>query len=279
MSPDMSNRQRVRSALKRNAFTLLELMVVVSIIAILMVMVVPAFTNLKSAGDVAGAAYGIKDLLDNARTYAKANNTYVFVGLAEVDASVSSSASPQITTGTTPYGRVAVAIVASKDGTRQCQYATSNQGSDWTSNYANGSNLIPIGKLQTFENLHFLVNFPSWTAAAHPNSNMARNQPTGTQYTLGLSTSTSVTPFTWPLGSSLNSGYQYKFIKVINFDPQGIARMATSTNADEIARLMEIDFQPTHGTLVPPVPTNQDVGNNAVIQIAPTTGAIRVYRP
>jgi hypothetical protein len=192
---------------------------------------------------------------------------------------VSSSASPQITTGTTPYGRVAVATVASKDGTRQCQYATSNQCSDWTSNYANGNNLTAVGKLQTFENLHFLVNFPSWTVGAHPNSNMARNQPTGTQYTLGLSTSTSVTPFTWPLGSSLNSGYQYKFTKVINFDQQGIARMATSTNADEIARLMEIDFQQSHGILVPPVPTNQDAGNLAVIQIAPTTGAIRVYRP
>ena len=275
----MSSRRRVRSALKRNAFTLLELMVVIGIIAILMVLVVPAFTTLKSAGDVTDAAYGIQGLLENARTYAKANHTYVFVGLAEVDASVSSSVSPQITTGTTPYGRVAIAIVASKDGTRQCQYATSNQGSDWTSNYANGSNLIAIGKLQTFENLHFLVNFPSWTAAAHPNSNMARNQPTGTQYTLGLSTSTSVTPFTWPLSSSLNSGYQYKFTKVINFDPGGIARIATSANADEIARLMEIDLQATHGTLVPPVPTNQDVGNHAAIQIAPTTGAIRVYRP
>jgi prepilin-type N-terminal cleavage/methylation domain-containing protein len=279
MSDDVSDRQRVCTALKRNAFTLLELMVVIGIIAILMVLVVPAFTTLKSAGDVTSAAYGIKGLLENARTYAKANHTYVFVGLAEVDASVSSSVSPQVTTGATPYGRVAVAIVASKDGTRQCQYATSNQGSDWISSYANGSNLIAIAKLQTFENLHFLVNFPSWTAAAHPNSNMARNQPTGTQYTLGLSTSTSVTPFTWPLSSPLNSGYQYKFNKVINFDPRGIARIATSTNADEIARVMEIDFQQTHGTLVPPVPANQDVGNHAAIQIAPTTGAIRVYRP
>src|SRR5437868_7757590 len=146
-----ANRKRITENWSKNrSFTLVELMVVVAIIAILMVLVAPAFTNLKSAGDVASAAYGIKDLLDNARSYAKANNTYVFVGLAEVDASVSASDSPQITTGATPYGRVAVAIVASKDGTRQCQYAITNQGSDWTSNYANGSNLTAIGKLQVF---------------------------------------------------------------------------------------------------------------------------------
>jgi prepilin-type N-terminal cleavage/methylation domain-containing protein len=279
MSDGVNDRQRVRSAFKRNAFTLIEMMVVIGIISILMVLVVPAFTSLKSAGDVTDAAYGIKGLLENSRTYAKANHTYVFIGFAEVDASVSSSVSPQITTGTTPYGRVAVAIVASKDGTRQYQYATSNQGSDWTANYVNGNNLIALGKLQRYENLHFLVNFPSWTPTTHPNSNMARFQPTGAPYTLGLSTSTSTTPFTWPLGSPLSSGYQYRFDKVINFDPQGIARIATSTNADEIAQVMEIDFQATHGTVVPPVPTNQDVGNHTVVQIAPRTGAIRVYRP
>ena len=87
MSAGISNRQRVGSALKRNAFTLLELMVVVSIIAILMVLVVPAFTNLKSAGDVTSAAYAIKSVLDTARTYAKANNTYTWVGFFEEDIS------------------------------------------------------------------------------------------------------------------------------------------------------------------------------------------------
>ncbi len=262
------------------AFSLIELTVVIGIIGIMTVLLVPAMTNLKSAGDVTSAAQGIKGVLENARTYAMANHTYVFVGIAEADASVSSSVSPQVTTGSAPYGRVAVVAVASKDGTRQCQYATTNQCSGWATNYANGSKFAAVGKLQTYENLHFRgVDFPSWTSTAHPNSNMARSQPTGTAYTLGNNGSTSVTPFSWPLGSPLNSDYQYRFDKVINFDPQGIARIATSTNADEIARVMEIDFLPTHGTLVPPVPTNQDVGNQVVIQIAPTSGAIRIYRP
>jgi prepilin-type N-terminal cleavage/methylation domain-containing protein len=259
-------------------FTLVELLVVIGIIALLLALIVPAFTNIKSAGDVTSAVYGIQGLLENARTYAKANHTYVFVGFAEVDSSIDSSVSPQVTTGATPYGRVAVAVVASKDGTRQCQYTTSTQGSDWTANYSNGSQLVALGKLERYENLHFLVDFGSWTPAAHPNSNMARFQPTGTTYTLGNAASTSVTPFTWPLGSPLGSG-QYQFNKVINFDPQGIARIATSTNADEIAQIMEIDCQQTHGTLVPPVPINQDVGNHTAIQIAPRTGAIRIYRP
>jgi Tfp pilus assembly protein FimT len=264
---------------RASAFTLLELLIVIGIIAVLMLLIVPAFTNIKDANDFASAIYGIKGSLENARTYAKANHTYVFVGFAEVDASVDPSVTPQVTTGPAPYGRVAIAVVASKDGTRQCQYTTTNQGSDWTANYANGSHLVALGKLERYENLHFLVDFGSWTPTDHPNSNMARYQPTGTTYTLGNDASESVTPFTWPLGKPLDSGYQYQFTKVINFDPQGIARIATSTNADEIARVIEIDFQPTHGTLVPPVPTNQDVGNQAVIQIAPTSGAIRIYRP
>ena len=258
-----------------SAFTLLELLIVVGIIVVLLVLMAPAFTNLKSSGDVTDAVYGIKGLLENARTYAKANHTYVFVGFAEVDASVSPSGSPQVAGN----GRVAVAVVASKDGTRQFNYATSNQGSDWTANYSSGANLIAIGKLQRYENLHFLgVNFGSWLPSAHPNSNMARYQPTSNTYNLG--TSSSVTPFSWPLGSSLGNG-QYNFTVVANFDPTGIARIATANNADEIASVMEIDLLTTHGTVPSPTPTpfNQDIGNHAAIQIAPMSGEVRVYRP
>ena len=41
------------------AFTLIELLVVMGIIAILLVLMVPAFTTLKSGADVTGAAYSI----------------------------------------------------------------------------------------------------------------------------------------------------------------------------------------------------------------------------
>ena len=261
-------------------FTLLELLIVIGLIAILLVLVGPAFTTMKSGSDVTSAIYEVKGILENARAYAKTNHSYVFVGFAEVDSSIDASVSPQISTGDTPYGRVAVAVVASKDGTSQYHYATTDQGTDWKANYANGAHLVAVGKLQTYENVHFVpVDFGSWSPGAHPDSKMARYQPTGPPYILSNAASTSVTPFTWPLGSPLDSGYQYRFDRVINFDPTGIARIATANNGDAIAHVIEIDFQPTHGTVVPAPPEDQDVGTHAVIQLGTTSGAVRVYRP
>src|SRR5690349_9558864 len=102
------------SNIEPRAFTLLELMIVIAIIVLVSAFVVPAFTNLKSAGDVTSAIYNIGGLLEQARSYAMANSTYVWVGFEEVDVSQDSSVNPQ-TIGT---GRLAIAIVASKNGTR-----------------------------------------------------------------------------------------------------------------------------------------------------------------
>src|ERR1700739_647170 len=169
------HRRENASTLQRcNAFTLLELLSVIGIIAILLVLIGPAFTTITIGTDISSAIYGVKGVLENARAYAKENLTHVFVGFSEVDFSVDPSVSPQVTTGDTPYGRVAVAVVASKDGTSQYQYATSDQGNDWTANYANGAHLVAVEKLHTYENLHFVpVDFGSWSPTAHPNSKMA----------------------------------------------------------------------------------------------------------
>src|SRR6266516_4676570 len=98
-------------ALREGAFTLLELLIVVGIIGLLLVLLAPAFTTIKGGTDVTSSAYTIKGVLDTARTYAKANNTYTWVGFFEEDASQSST--NPATAGT---GRIVISIVASKDG-------------------------------------------------------------------------------------------------------------------------------------------------------------------
>src|SRR5438067_7276203 len=97
---------------RASAFTLLELLIVMGIIGVLLVLVAPAFTYIKGGTDVTSDAYTIQGVLDTARTYAKANNTYTWVGFFEED--VSQSSTNPATAGT---GRIVMSIVASKDGT------------------------------------------------------------------------------------------------------------------------------------------------------------------
>src|SRR4029077_18575445 len=98
---------------RASAFTLLELLIVVGIIGLLLVWIAPAFTTIKGGTDVTSAAYTIKGVLDTARTYAKANNTYTWVGFYEEN--VANPTSPN--SSTPAVGRVIMSIVASKDGT------------------------------------------------------------------------------------------------------------------------------------------------------------------
>jgi prepilin-type N-terminal cleavage/methylation domain-containing protein len=249
-------------------FTLIELLVVIGIIALLMVLIVPAFTNIKSGTDATSAAYTIKGALDTARTYAKANNTFVWVGFKEVDVSQDASVTPQ-TSGT---GRVAIAIVASKNGQRGYDITNPILPSPaWTS-YNNGANLVALTKLQRLDNVHLATTLNGTLNPPPTSGNMARPYIASNNYIIG-NAPTSVTPFDWPLGSALNAG-QYSFQKVINFDPQGVARIQYSTNSDSIGAYTEIGLQQTHGTAVDTASPNV-----AAIQLGGVGGSVTIYRP
>src|SRR5581483_7644675 len=96
---------------------------------------------LKSAGDFTSAAFTINGVLETARTYAKANNTYVWVGFYEEDVSQSS------TNPATPgVGRLVLSVAASKDGTTV--YDPNNP------TRIDPTRLIQVGKLTKIDNVH-----------------------------------------------------------------------------------------------------------------------------
>jgi prepilin-type N-terminal cleavage/methylation domain-containing protein len=238
-------------------FTLVELLAVVSIIAILMVLVAPAFTNIKSAGDVTGAAYAIKGVLDTARTYAKANNTYTWVGFFEEN--VANPTSPN--SSTPAVGRVIMSIVASKDGTTV--YDPNNLAT------IDATKLIPVGKLTKVDNVHLWTHTdtPSGTGSTFD----TRPNVTPTTYCIGDSSpANSATPFQYPVGNPAPSA-QYMFYKAVQFSPRGEARVNNNSNTPQAA---EVAFEQTHGAAIPAsIPANV-----VAIQVNGFAGDVRIYR-
>lgn len=258
---------------RSRAFSLVELLVVITIIAIMMALAIPAFQALKSANDLTSATNGVAGAIERGRAYAMANNLYVYVGLAEVSADTPADAAPQTPATASAGGRVVVATVAARDGTRGYDLLSSLSNPAWT-NYNNGSGFVVLGNVEAYENVH-LAN----SLGEPPTTGPMARPSVGTTYRLGNPACKSVTPFILPLGTELKPGKgQVYFEKVIQFDPQGVARMQYSTNQDNIVRWMEIGLQQTHGSAIPPVP---DAGTGAVaaIQIDGMTGAVRTYRP
>jgi len=258
MSDDGSSRQRVGSAFKRNAFTLLELMFVIGIVAILMVLVAPAFTNLKSAGDVTGAAYTIKGVLDQARSYAQANNTYTWVGFFEENVA---SATP----GTAGIGRLVMSIVASNDGT--IIYTSSSPGT------IDPTRLIEVGKLTKIDNVHL------WTHTDTPltptGSTFGYRPNVTSTYCIGDTSppNSTGTLFQYPVGSPAPTA-QYTFLKGVQFSPGGLAQIINSTTSYSPQTAAEIALEPTHGNVAPgSIPANV-----VAIQFTGVGGDVKIYR-
>jgi len=244
------------SAKAQRAFTLLELLVVMAIIAILMVLIAPAFTSIKTGNDVTTAANTIKGVLDTARTYANANNTYVWVGFYEENVSQPSpnSATPKI-------GRVVMSAVASNDGT--IIYPSSAPGT------IDPTRLIQVGKLTKIDNVHL------WTHTDAPlgtGSTFDTRPNVTSTYCIG-DTNPTGTLFQYPVGSPAPTA-QYSFVKGVQFSPGGSAQIINSTTSYSPQTAAEIGVEPTHGNVTPSsVPANV-----VAIQFTGIGGNVKIYR-
>jgi prepilin-type N-terminal cleavage/methylation domain-containing protein len=254
---------------RTRGFTLVEMLTVVSIAAILAILSVPALQGLQSAGGFDKSIYALADSLNLARSYAVANNTYVYIGLTEVDRLQNPGATPQVAGS----GRVVLSIVATSDGTSD--YSSSNS-SVWTSaGNGTGANLTQVRQVQTFDGFHIASTvFPTTTIG-----NMAR--PSNVEATPALlpAAASPVTPFAIPLGSNVTtSGGKYNFnntsSEIICFNPQGGVLLNGSA-----VQWLEIDVQLMLGAVAPTAPTNVNKGNQAALIVDGVTGAVNVYRP
>ena len=247
---------------RSRAFTLIELLVVMSIIAILLVLIAPAFTTLKSAGDVTSAANTIKGVLDQARTYAMANNTYSWVGFYEENVST-----PSTNPATPGIGRLVMSIVASKDGT---MLYTGNLSSSVILDPPGSTILIQVGKLAKIDNLH-LKTFPTPPPTSTPPPETFDKRP-AVNSTAQIGDSTPPSPsltFHYPVGSS---SPQYIFVKAVQFSPRGEAVIDNSNYI--LTTASEIGVQLTHGITPEPSP----VKNPVAVQLTGAGGDVKIYR-
>jgi prepilin-type N-terminal cleavage/methylation domain-containing protein len=254
----------------RQGFTLVELLVVIGIIAILSSAASTAISSIKSASDFNSAVTQVSSVLEEARAYAMAKNTYVFVGFSEVDAAQSPQANPQ-QAGT---GKVVVVAVASKDGTRGFDINSASPDQSWSQNYAAGGNLMLVSRPISISNVDFMD--PKLASSSLLASTGAMERPAVTSsndnISNGASSTASDTPLSFPLGNALSSG-TYNFTHVIYFDPQGTARIQYVAGS-ALDPYLEIDLEPVHGNAVP-ASTPSDL---AAIQVNGVSGAVHIYR-
>ena len=225
-------------------FSLVELLVVISIMAILSSLMILSVSGIKGSRDLSKAASDIQGALEQARTLAMSTDTYAWVGFFEEDPN---------NPGPAGTGQVVISIVASSNGTNP-----ETLGSPISQLPSSG--LIQVAKLLKIPNAH-LTAVPS-SAVTRPTISAT---PAAT-YQVGSGSFGNTTTFSYPLTGTA----KYTFSQIIQFNPQGDATRI----ADYPTQVMEVGLQPTHGNSTGATGTNY-----AVIQISGIGGQVIPYRP
>jgi len=233
------------------AFTLVELLVVIAIMAIMAAVAVPALKGLNAAGQFNKSIRQITATIDQARSYAVAQNTYVWVMIYSYAG----------TTSTLPS--VYLAAYASNDGTDPVGVGTT-QGidTDLAQGYpdSKGTTFSPIFRWQSFASLYF-----SMPTAASPSSGASPASPF-------------VQPATGSPHYTLQASNQIipTLQAVIEFLPSGGVQVNAAPDTTALVPATALVFQPVLGSAGGnPV---YDTRNIATIWINGLTGLTTVYR-
>jgi prepilin-type N-terminal cleavage/methylation domain-containing protein len=258
------------SGMDKRAFTLIEMLVVIAIVIVLTALAIPAFLKLQSAGDVTKAAYDMEGVLGNARSYAMANNTYVWVGFFEENGTMASTFP-----ATAGVGRIVMSVVASQDGTM-----IYNPGSLPITSAAMTAGLAQVSKPVKIENTHLktaiandsvfpIGNGSGLAFATRPFVNTTGN-PVWQIGDTALAAGSSQAPFQFPLGNPAPTA-QYTFKTAIQFSPRGEVRVNDASQS--VQPIIEVGLQPVHGAKVDAANVNV-----AAVQITGLAGEVKIYR-
>jgi prepilin-type N-terminal cleavage/methylation domain-containing protein len=225
---------------KRGGFSLVELLVVISIIALLTAVGGPALSALTSSGGANQNISQLSGILEQAREYAVSQNTYVWVAFY----------TPTVTTG---FKQVSVAVIASTDGTDPA--TTSWQQNSYGT--VPSSNLSLINRVVTLKqiSLQLAGAFALPSLPGLPGQGVRDPDNSIASYATGF--------FSIQLpGTSTPT----MFTQAIEFTPSGQAR-----NGGGPVDVIDVDLQPQKGTV-------NDPKNVAVLRVNGLTGETAVYR-
>ncbi len=228
---------------RRAAFTLVELLTVMGVIAVLSAFAAPAFSHLLVGSGFDQALVQLSGSLERAREYAVSNDAYSYVGLTDVDAE----------------GRMAIATFGAADASSGI--ASLVKGGDYALSAAPSAS----GGLQLLDRVIRVEGCDVLDAV-----------PTGCalQSTPALATSAS------PLRLA-DSGPKFtcadgprgtlRFTRIVQFTPDGAARVTPA-----VANALQLVLVPTKGD---PAKPYRDIANAAAIRVAGLTGQVKIYRP